>query len=438
MNAVSPRTRHYAALTLAVLSVSACWSSVAVAQAPTPRGDKAASADDTTRARSLFDAGARAYESGQFEAAIQAFEQAYAISPREGLLFSLAQAHRKQHAVTRNPQNLRAAVDAYRKYLSQVKEGARRKDAAEALEQLEPQLAAAGGGGGGTVAPAGKRATIVQISSNTRTAMVAFDDASPAPAPLTREVTPGVHRVRISAPGYHDDEQTIEALEGQFLPFSFPMRARLAKLKLEGFSGADVSVDGRYVGTTPLGAPLEIDAGRHFISASSNGHRSFSTQIDPARGETRALDIELDSTGQRTAAWIVMVSGVTIAAVGGAFGVIAFSREGDAQEVLERSATQQIPSSDVTLYESARVDRDGFAVASVATLAGGGIVTLVGVGLFLFDEPSPVAPPADATPTSPSAPFDGAPSPPFGAPLELGFTPLVSPEIAGGIVRGRF
>ncbi len=41
-----------------------------------------------------FDAGARAYESGQFEAAIQAFDQAYAISPREGLLFSLAQAHR--------------------------------------------------------------------------------------------------------------------------------------------------------------------------------------------------------------------------------------------------------------------------------------------------------------------------------------------------------
>jgi TPR repeat protein len=429
---VSPRVRHLGAVLLAVLS--AAMPSVALAQKAPPTGSRAPKAadggDDTARARSLFDAGARAYESGQFEAAIQAFEQAYAISPREGLLFSLAQAHRKQHAVTRDPQNLRAAVDHYRKYLAQVKEGARRKDAAEALEQLEPQLASTGGGT--AVAPSTKRATIVQISSNTQSATVALDDAPPAPAPLTRQVSPGVHKVRISAPGYYDDEQTIEALEGQFLPFSYPLRARLAKLVLTGEDGADVSVDGRYVGTTPLVAPLELEAGRHFISAADNGHRPFSAQIVAGRGDTQTLDVEMESTGQRTAAWIVMISGVTIAASGAAFGVIALAREGDAEDVLDRAATEQVPPSDVVAYESARVDRDGFAIASVATLAGGGIVTLVGVGLYLFDEPAPVAPPADSGPRSPST------DAPLGAPLELGFTPLVSPEIAGGLVRGRF
>lgn len=432
------RARRCAAVLLAVLSAS--WPTVVLAQkasAAPSRTDKPGSGDETARARSLFDAGARAYESGQFEAAIQAFEQAYAITPREGLLFSLAQAHRKQHAVSRDPQSLRAAVDYYRKYLAQVKEGARRKDAAEALEQLEPLLASAGGGA--PVAPSGKRGTIVQISSNTPAALVALDGATPSPAPLTREVIPGVHRVRISAPGFHDDEQSIEAIEGQFLPFSFPLRALLAKLRVEGESGADISIDGRYVGTTPLAVPLEVEAGRHFVSVGANGHKTYSTELGLTRGETRALQVDLDATGQRTVAWFVMISGVTIAAVGGVFGVVALAREGDAQEVLERASASQIPASDVVRYESARVDRDGFAVASIATLAGGGLVTLIGAGLYLFDEPSPVAPPSsDAAPGSPGAPADAAPPAPLGAPLELGLSPLLGPEVAGGLLRGRF
>lgn len=403
---------------------------VARAQAPAP-----AAGADVARARSLFDAGARAYDSGQFEAAIQAFEEAYAITPRDGLLFSLAQANRKQHAIGRDPRHLRAAVDHYREYLARVKEGGRRKDAAEALEQLEPLLGAAVGSSSPPPAPA-KRATIVQISSSTPGATVSIDGATPAPAPLTREVPPGVHEVRLSAPGFHDEVQKVEALAGQFQPFTYPLRERPARLAVRGADGADVSVDGRFVGTLPL-APVELASGRHFVTVEANGRRTAGTDLVLARGETRALDVDLESTSQRDASWVVMISGVAIMAAGGAFGVVALAREGDAQDVLARADASNIGTTDVDAYESARADRDTFATASIATLAGGGLVTLVGIGLFTFDAPDPVAQPRlDDGPAAPGEPT--APPPAGGPTLELGFVPAIGPDGAAGTLLGRF
>lgn len=388
---------------------------------------------DVARARSLFDAGARAYDSGQFEAAIQAFEEAYAITPRDGLLFSLAQANRKQHAIARDPRHLRAAVEHYRAYLARVKEGGRRKDAAEALEQLEPLL----GSAGSMPAPApAKRATIVQISSSTPGAMVSIDGADPAPAPLTREVPAGVHEVRLSAPGFHDEVQKVEALAGQFQPFTYPLRERPARLAVQGMDGADVSVDGRFVGTLPLSA-VDLPAGRHFVTVEANGHHTSGTEVVLGRGETRSLDVDLETTSQRDASWVVMIGGVAVMAAGGAFGVVALAREGDAEDVLARAASSTIGPADVDAYEAARADRDTFATASIATLAGGGLVTLIGVGLFAFDAPDPVAPPRldDAPAPPPGAP---AAPPPAGPTLELGFAPAFGPDGAAGRVFGRF
>src|SRR5690606_36419631 len=127
----------------------------------------------------------------------------------------------KQFAVTRDAKHLHAAARAYRRYLAQAPEGARRKDAAEALEQLEPMLATLGSPSN---EPASKSATIVQITSLTPGVTVVLGDAAPAPPPVTREVTPGVHRVQLTAPGHVPEARTIEAVEGQFSPFSFDLK----------------------------------------------------------------------------------------------------------------------------------------------------------------------------------------------------------------------
>ena len=55
-----------------------------------------ARADDAAveRAQALFNVGAQAYAQGDFSGAIDAFEEAYRVSQRPGILFSIAQAHR--------------------------------------------------------------------------------------------------------------------------------------------------------------------------------------------------------------------------------------------------------------------------------------------------------------------------------------------------------
>src|SRR6185503_7232665 len=85
--------------------------------------------------------GAKAYDKGDFPAAIEAFQEAYSRTQRPGVLFSIAQAYRRQYALGKNPDDLRAAIQHYRDYLAKDPQGNRRGDTAAALAELEPLAA---------------------------------------------------------------------------------------------------------------------------------------------------------------------------------------------------------------------------------------------------------------------------------------------------------
>src|SRR5438045_1261990 len=103
----------------------------------TVQPSRASAQADQSKSRALFNVGAAAYGAGRYLDAIQAFEEAYRVEPRPGILFSMAQAHKKQFAVDQKPDHVRAAVKAYREYLAKVTDGGHRADAAEALAQLD-------------------------------------------------------------------------------------------------------------------------------------------------------------------------------------------------------------------------------------------------------------------------------------------------------------
>src|SRR5690606_30939982 len=100
----------------------------------------AAAQDNTARARDLFAAGVAAYEDGQFLHAAQAFVEAHRLIQKPQLLFSAAQAFRRQFDSDGDQKSLRMAVKYYGDYLAAVKEGGRRVDAARALGELRPLL----------------------------------------------------------------------------------------------------------------------------------------------------------------------------------------------------------------------------------------------------------------------------------------------------------
>ena len=124
------RTRTLLSLSALALVLLA---KTAAAKEPTP--------DEVERARTFFNAGAQAYSAQRYAQAARSFDLAYELAPRPQLLFSLAQAERKEFFASNDPSYLRRAVQHYKAYLEQAPTGGRQAEAQEAKADLESRLA---------------------------------------------------------------------------------------------------------------------------------------------------------------------------------------------------------------------------------------------------------------------------------------------------------
>jgi hypothetical protein len=389
---------------------------------------------DVERAQGLFNVGAQAYAQGEFKGAIDAFEEAYRASPRPGILFSIAQAHRKQFYATHDASNLRAAVEHYRSYVGKVSSGKYRVTAVEALAELEAVATKIGATTAAveSTATTEKRTTRVMVSAAVDGARVALDDGPFKPTPLIAAVTPGKHSVRVSADGYFDEQHPLVAVEGELVALDIPLRERPAGLVVHAESGADVLVDRRPVGRTPLTGAIELSAGTHFVAVTRNGRRPYGEEIKVARGETRTLDVELGGTGQRVVSYVLLTAAAVGVAAGGVFVGLAFYEQGQAESTRVASGARNISQSELDGYAAALNARDQLKLAAYGAF-GGAVALAIGAGaLFLFDTPH--------APLGPSRLEEGTPQrkPKEGSPLEVSALPLVGPGFMGASLVGRF
>ena len=98
--------RHTAAFLVSLGWLSIIGSAFAQEQGP----------ESVEQAKEYFRAGAQAYAVGQYQVALQAFEQAYALAPRPAVLFSMAQAERRQYFVDQKTEHLEKAIRMFREY----------------------------------------------------------------------------------------------------------------------------------------------------------------------------------------------------------------------------------------------------------------------------------------------------------------------------------
>src|SRR6185503_6645188 len=87
------------------------------------------------QAKTYVDAGLAAQEAGDYAAAIDFYEKAYALIPHPVLLFNIAQAHRLNG-------NAAEALDHYRRYLAADPDGPHVKASRGFIKELEPMVAA--------------------------------------------------------------------------------------------------------------------------------------------------------------------------------------------------------------------------------------------------------------------------------------------------------
>jgi hypothetical protein len=344
---------------------------------------------DLARAKEYFRAGAQAYAVGEFEAAVQAFEQAYALVPRPAVLFSIGQAERRQYFLDHEPQHLERAVQMFRKYLEQDPQASRKVDAVQALSELEPLLvrtAPTREPEPEAPAPPAPAPTRLMVYSAAPGARISLDGEDASVSPLVREVAPGKHRVRVSARGFVSSERQLLAIAGALVSFDVVLRELPAALTVIAPVGAELRIDGRVQGECPFPRPIEVAPGKHLVTLTKSGFVGVSREEQLGRGENKVVRIRMTRSTQRTAALVMFGASASAVVAGGIFTYFAFRQQASAQAFLDDRGRAPLTPEDREQYESNRADRDRLRLAAGSCLGAGVALGVGGTLLFLLDE----------------------------------------------------
>lgn len=340
------------------------------------------------RAEASFRAGAAAYAAGEYRAAIQALDAAYALTPLPAIAFSLAQAERREYFVTHEPAHLQRAITLYRSYLAQVPSGGRRADAAEALTQLEPLAAAQSASASQAVAAPAANPTRLLITSDAPGARVSLDGSNPVQPPLIREVTPGAHRALAEADGFFPAQRELVALEGELILGELPLRARPSTLVLTAPADADVYLDGSFVAQGGAAVRLELAAGTHRLAVAAKGARVEYRSLTLARGASETVHVTLSRTPQRLAAQVLFVASGAVLATGLVFAGVAVREEGRAQDFLAQLDQGSVTGGELAAYHEHVESRDLYRTLAIASAGTGGALLITALLLRELDRPS--------------------------------------------------
>jgi hypothetical protein len=365
------------ALCLAVSML--CTSFPAVAQS-TGEGD-------LERAKASFKAGAKAYAAGDYLAAIQALDAAYAVSPLPAIAFSLAQAERKQYFVDQRREHLDRAILLFRQYLDQEPRGARREDASLAIAQLETLLGAGAGpkASGGHAQP---RPTRLMIQSNAPGATISLDGGAAAPSPLIREVAPGKHRALVRAQGFQPVERDVTAVQGELLLTEIELPELPTSLFVWAPADSEVVVDGVYVGRGGGLVTVPVSTGSHQLTVMRKGHRVVRRDLVIERGQTHTEVVALERTTQRRLSEFLFIGGGAALGASLVWSAFAVRAQNDAEDFLRRQSREPVRSADLIAYDASIVERNRFRTAATVSVAGAFGMFITGLFLHELDRPT--------------------------------------------------
>jgi hypothetical protein len=378
------------------------------------------------RVRDLVYAADDAYRDGRYEEAADAFEEAYRVHPQPALLFNVGKCHEKVWIIKAREGDLRAAVDAYRRYLAVVDRASpksRHAEAELALERLSPALekatpAAAGSSSLATKTPA--RATRLMVGASVAGATVRIDDGAPRPLPLLEQVTAGKHRVRIACTEHLEEDREVFAADGELTPVHAELRPSPGELVVRAPEGTAVYVDGRFSGRTPLTAPLRLAPGDHDVALLDGGRVPWGRRVAIARAASVTVEGEPKRSPYRWASFAL--AGLAVLAGGGAAyeATTAVLRDVRIQRFLaSRERGDYLDERDLAAYAD-NVSVHDEAQSRALTLAiVSSVLGLGAAGLYFIDKPTvadvvyehDAEPPAKATPVTPTVSL----APAFGA-----------------------
>jgi tetratricopeptide (TPR) repeat protein len=358
----------------------------------------AAEPADLERAKASFRAGANAYAAGDYPAAIQALEAAYALTPLPAIAFSLAQAERKQYAVSTKREHLERAVELFERYLEQEPNGSRRNDARLALAELRPHLVTSAADSGSKPQA---RPTRVMIVTEASGATISLDGGTPAASPLIREVSPGKHVARVRAPGYREVERDVTAVAGELILSEVRLVESPTTLFVYAPEESEIYVDGVYVATGGPVAAIPLSSGTHQLAVGKAGKRLFRRDVRLQRGQRKVEYVTLETTNQRILSQGLFIGSGAALGVGILLSAFAVRSENKAEGFLGARKDQDREYSqnpaELASYNASITERNRFRTAAAIHFAGSLTAFVTGLFLHELDRPStPAAVPRDS------------------------------------------
>ena len=172
------------------------------------------------------------------------------------------------------------------------------------------------------------------------------------------------------------------------------VRAKVGAVTIEvSVAGAEVAIDGKTVGVSPLPAEAYVEPGARRVEARLKGYKTASRAMQATAGGSKTVKLSLvpeetETPGGGSTAWrlpLIIGGGVASAVgigLGIGFTVAANGKSDDAAAMLEELKRQQIPSG-VAVCAEPTGGRASKCAALDDTLGDWGTATNVAIGSFI-------------------------------------------------------
>ncbi len=326
------------------------------------------SGGDGQRALSLGKSGFALYKAGKYAEALEQFKQANALRPNPTLDVNIGKCHERLGQLNEALLHCKIALNARRA------PAAVRKAARACLDRVEPQL---------------KRPKL-QIESEPEGAQISIDGTPVGKTPWSGTVDAGRRQIDLDLPGYRPYSRSLVTALGQ----SYRVKGRLLPGSLGALlsitsvpEGAAVSVDGAFIGVTPMRRhPLQ--ARTYSIEVAKDGFVRQVVSMGLLDGSHLERTFILVSSEDEQAAyrqtwpgWTLVGIGVAAAGLGTFFGVRALLDRSEAQDL----ATTNGSATDKPKYDRAVESMQSNQLTADLLFLSGGLTLTGGILALTWD-----------------------------------------------------
>jgi serine/threonine protein kinase len=113
------------------------------------------------------------------------------------------------------------------------------------------------------------------------------------PPSISLKLKAGEHKVECRHPRYEDYKEVLKIVNGELSRRVVTLKKLKGTLSLITQEGAEVYIDGKLVGVTPVRKPIELDSGPHMVTLKKSGFHTWSTEVTVEPKKTLPLRITL-------------------------------------------------------------------------------------------------------------------------------------------------